>query len=114
MADESLLLQPVLDDDDDVRLVQRYASAGARTGAKVGAAAGPVGAGIGAGVGSAAGFFIGYGVSGVNPAERRDVTGDDGYEYNNDNEYGQDHDHDAHADGDDGPVTISVEDELDS
>ncbi|WP_049935149.1 hypothetical protein [Haloplanus natans] len=96
MSDPSLLLAPFLDDDEDVRLVQRYASAGARTGAKMGAAAGPVGAGVGAGFGGAAGFFIGYGVTGVDPSDRRVGGGDDSH--------GASDGHDA----DDGPVTIAV------
>jgi hypothetical protein len=95
MSEPSLLLEPFLDDDEDVRLVQRYASAGARTGARVGSVAGPVGAGVGAGFGGAAGFFVGYGVTGVDPSashavESEDVAGASGT-------------HDDH-----GPVTISV------
>jgi hypothetical protein len=88
MNDPSLLLEPFLDGDDDVRLVQRYASAGARTGARVGSAAGPIGAGVGAGFGGAAGFFVGYGVTGVDPSDRPADEGEPA--------------------GDDGPVTIAV------
>ena len=98
MSEPSLLLAPFLDDDEDVRLVQRYASAGARTGAKMGAAAGPVGAGVGAGFGGAAGFVVGYGVTGVDPSDRL---------------AGEDEGEDGHGaldghDTDDGPVTIAV------
>jgi hypothetical protein len=108
MSDPSLLLEPFLDDDEDVRLVQRYASAGARTGARVGSAAGPVGAGIGAGFGGAAGFFVGYGVTGVAPSERpspgsiADETGGHRADAGAD-----DHDHDTN----DGPVHIDVTEE---
>lgn len=96
MSDSSLLLEPFLDDDEDVRLVQRYASAGARTGARVGSVAGPVGAGVGAGFGGAAGFFVGYGVTGVDPSERSSA--------------GPAADHDGGDDhrADDGPVRIDV------
>jgi len=101
MSEPSLLLEPFLDDDEDVRLVQRYASAGARTGARAGSVAGPVGAGVGAGVGGAAGFLIGYGVTGVDPSDR--YAGDEGA-----HEGSSSHDdHEAH-DADDGPVTITV------
>ena len=96
MSEPSLLLAPFLDDDEDVRLVQRYASAGARTGAKMGAAAGPVGAGVGAGFGGAAGFVVGYGVTGVDPSDRRAGEDEDGH--------GTLDGHDT----DDGPVTIAV------
>jgi hypothetical protein len=97
MSDTSLLLEPFLDDDEDVRLVQRYASAGARTGARVGSVGGPVGAGVGAGVGGAAGFFVGYGVTGVDPSERATVGPvTDG------------HTPDESATDDDGPVSIPV------
>ncbi|RCU46710.1 hypothetical protein DU504_04965 [Haloplanus salinus] len=99
MSDPSLLLEPFLDDDEDVRLVQRYASAGARTGARVGSVAGPVGAGVGAGFGGAAGFFVGYGVTGVDPSASHAVAGEDTHGTHDD-------DHGDH----DGPVTISVTD----
>jgi len=99
MSEPSLLLEPFLDDDEDVRLVQRYASAGARTGARAGSVAGPVGAGVGAGVGGAAGFFVGYGVTGVDPSGRS--AGDEGAHEGSSN-------HDDGGDADGGPVTITV------
>ncbi|MFB6256595.1 MAG: hypothetical protein ABEH58_07730 [Haloplanus sp.] len=102
MSDPSLLLAPFLDDDEDVRLVQQYASAGARTGAKMGAAAGPVGAGVGAGFGGAAGFLIGYGVTGVDPSDRRAGEGGDGHGAPDGYDDG------GTRDVDDGPVTIAV------
>jgi len=99
MSEPSLLLEPFLNDDEDVRLVQRYASAGARTGARVGSVAGPVGAGVGAGFGGAAGFFVGYGVTGVDPSASHAVESEDVADASGT--------HDDHGDND-GPVTISV------
>ena len=78
-----------------MRLVQRYASAGARTGARVGSVAGPVGAGVGAG-----GFFVGYGVTGVDPSAAWDAEGEDAH---------VDDDHGDHG----GPITIPVTDDAD-
>jgi hypothetical protein len=109
MSEPSLLLEPFLDDDEDVRLVQRYASAGARTGARVGSAAGPVGAGVGAGFGGAAGFFVGYGVTGVDPSDHETVgpiADDDGEHRHDTGDDGGDGDHGAHG----APITIDVTD----
>ena len=93
MSEPSLLLEPFLDDDEDVRLVQRYASAGPRAGARVGSAPGPVGAGGGAGAGAAAGFLVGHGVTAVDPSDRHAGEGSA---------------HEASSPHDDGPVTITV------
>ncbi|MFB6298617.1 MAG: hypothetical protein ABEH56_08875 [Salinirussus sp.] len=70
MGVASLLAKPLLDDDEDVRTVQQFAAAGARTGASLGSRGGPVGAGVGAGMGSAVGYLVGYGAVGVDPADR--------------------------------------------
>jgi hypothetical protein len=76
------------------------ASAGASVGAVLGSPLGPVGAGVGAGFGGAAGFFVGYGVTGVDPSASHAVEGADAH---------VDDDHGDH----DGPITISVTDDAD-
>jgi len=109
MSGTPLIAKPLLDDDEDVRRVQEFAGAGARTGAKLGALGGPVGAGVGAGFGSAAGFLLGYGLTGVDPSARRDDEHEDAHRSSERRDAaGTDGDHDPA-----GPVTIDVTDDAD-
>jgi hypothetical protein len=126
MGGTPLIARPLLDDDEDVRQVQEFAGAGARTGAKLGAIGGPVGAGVGAGFGSAAGFLLGYGLTGVDPSARRreegdheppaDVDGSGAADDHGDAGHGG-HGAGGHGGhdraGHDGPITIDVTDEAD-
>ena len=115
MGSTPLIARPLLDDDEDVRRVQEFAGAGARTGARLGAIGGPVGAGIGAGFGSAAGFLLGYGLTGVDPSARRDEHETDavagsGHDHEQDHD-DHTHDHEPHGGTHDGPITIDVTEE---
>lgn len=116
MGGTPLLAEPFLDDDDeDVRRVQRFAGAGARTGAKLGAIGGPVGAGVGAGFGSAAGYLLGYGLTGADPQARRESDSAEGTHAPEDTDNHDDADDgvasSAAGHADDGPITIDVTEE---